>query len=82
MVISGGVERLRVDKQADLGRSGARDCGAPEWQARRTDADDGESSTVGDDMAVNGGGTTLQPSHSTTSVMGLLATPITHPTPP
>ena len=37
-----------VDKQADLGRSGARGCGAPEWQDESvpTDADDGESSTV------------------------------------
>ncbi|EOD29952.1 hypothetical protein EMIHUDRAFT_233353 [Emiliania huxleyi CCMP1516] len=45
------------DKQADLGRSGARDCGAPEWQDESipTDADDGESSTVGDDMPINGG---------------------------
>ncbi|EOD04519.1 Hypothetical protein EMIHUDRAFT_220995 [Emiliania huxleyi CCMP1516] len=42
-----------VDKQADLGRSGARDCDAPEWQDESipTDADDGESSTVGDDVA-------------------------------
>ncbi|EOD30155.1 hypothetical protein EMIHUDRAFT_203645 [Emiliania huxleyi CCMP1516] len=42
-----------VDKQADLGRSGARYCGAPEWQDESipTDADDGESSTVGDDVA-------------------------------
>ncbi|EOD07635.1 hypothetical protein EMIHUDRAFT_218117 [Emiliania huxleyi CCMP1516] len=33
--------------------SGARDCGAPEWQDESvpTDADDGESSTVGDDVA-------------------------------
>ena len=71
-----------VDKQADLGRSGARDCDAPEWQDESipTDADDGESSTVSDDMPFNGGG--VQPSHSTTSVMGPLATPMTHPTPP
>ena len=50
-----------VDKQADLGRSGARDCGAPEWQdgSVPTDADDGESSTVGDDMPINGGATTI-----------------------
>ena len=50
-----------VDKQADLGRSGARDCGAPEWQdgSAPTDADDGESSTVGDDVVINGGGTTI-----------------------
>ena len=50
-----------VDKQADLGRSGARDCDAPEWQDESipTDADDGESSTVGDDVVINGGGTTI-----------------------
>ena len=50
-----------VDKQADLGRSGARGCGAPEWQDESvpTDADDGESSTVGDDVVINGGGATI-----------------------
>ena len=50
-----------VDKQADLGRSGARDCGAPEWQDESvpTDADDLESSTVGDAMPINGGATTI-----------------------
>ena len=50
-----------VDKQADLGRSGARYCGSPEWQDESvpTDADDGESSTVGDDVVINGGGTTI-----------------------
>ena len=50
-----------VDKQADLGRSGARDCDAPEWQDESipTDADDGESSAVGDDVVINGGGTTI-----------------------
>ena len=50
-----------VVKQADLGKSGVRDCGAPEWQDESvpTDADDGESSTVGDDVVINGGGTTI-----------------------
>jgi len=40
VVISGTT--TYVDKQADLGRSGARDCGAPEWQDESipTDADD------------------------------------------
>ena len=63
-------------------RLSARDCSAPEWQDESvpTDADDGESSTVGDDVGINGGGTTIP--LDDIGDRAYLATQMTHPTPP
>ena len=69
-----------VDKQADLGRSGARDCGAPEWQDDGESRRRGESSTVSDDMPINGGGTTI-PLDDIGDGASSYAD-MTHPTPP